>query len=1667
VASRGASQKWKCQVVIHPQVRFFVGELAAAAGSLNAVLCRRWYVYHHACGIADHRPARASGRDIRLSTATMRALNSRRPRSTGTSIRPLVPRAALCFFLLLCILHDARARSVPYDDGDAIADRVRENSGSVSGSVSDGVDEAEENAERVRRTEEGYGADDEDRGRRYPEKEALVDDPEKIQAEASVDESSVAKKRRRNHVSPPGKSVLQAGENEDAVTSVLKDEGIRRFDAQIESDDAEGPSQRRVSNNVTGNVDLKGDAIEHDEPLIDIRQSQSADAKNANVKQIDEPRLQDDKYAPIPLDFQGHSENIASSERTEKIDSEIAEVEQIKNLPQVNLEQARIENTNGVNQEARDDFRSLKLEADANKNGKDQEEHEEIIEDVDLNREDRHLTSVSGKSKYKSSTVYLNAEEDNLPGREQESIVDGQIKKLISIRDDALELADAKRSENIDEKSFLSEKSVELDAAAVENEEVRNERSSDTKDASVNPERSASTMETSLSLIQKWKAQVALLQEQIKNKTFLQSLKEQAIEVLPDVPKFTETQLLKILKNIVSLRKSVSNETHITHMNLSTIELDENQLEIIKCAEQLVEIKQRQSFVTNITECIHDLNVLNCLRIFVWPIVVENAPETITNAFNNLSIDINVMDMFQGNNVRPAKLQANTHRARLLTPESVVFNILRGALESKITYDQTPTFIDSKNETLRRLLTIGQLQILQMAERLLPAEIRREYTDRMFSCVRRFEYFSCIKYFAWPMVKEYHPTLPDFPDYPTWYPPITLFPQYPIVPFPSLVGELPEVVEADATRIRKPKPEAVIVNILQNTLKEYAKLPSVPYNYREYYNTNSYITVLPPEQLLSIHMAEQLLPTQYRPEFVEKTAKCIQEFNYVTCIKYSTWPTVKQFVPSLPDIPWIQDLQFPSIFSDIFNIFQFPNIPDLSSFIPGIGSGGNTSPPTEQSSKPDNSNPQGSPALTPTVMFRRNEISSKASSELENKITDILIKIRNSLKATSAENPQPIVSGNVIILTTITEKQINILRLAESIVPPLARAPLVTQVLSCLQTNNDFINCTRYVIWPTVAFYAPNLPEFPNLPRNQQPKQEDPHILLSNKNALHQSNKAHQEWDRLQNAANPNVRIISRTKFPQSNNPVISVTGTRFVPIFTEHPESVILNILKSIQLSSPNVHDDLITKLTNMQQFGDLFNDQQLNILRITEGLLPDAARPIFINRMIECVRNSLGNFLACSRNIIWPTLLEYFPRLPSFPNFGGHPQITNLNSIQNLTDSSPFSETNVKIGQHGDATVTITDTRFYPVFTEHPEAVILNILKAVQRATPNILNAMIMSKSPEIMAYFTEQQSNIVQIAESLLPESVRPVFVEKMVACVRKNIFIDCARDIAWPTIAQFFPRLPNFPNFGSYQNLPRRKLDLSSILLRNVYSENQAFNVKDQNTANTAVENMEDKIESVLKNLLSKDSTTHLENSYLDVNSPLTEALLTAREINIIRLTEKAIPDSIRRAYVGNMLECARSNNFITCVQHISWPTLKRLSPGLPNFEELLGRIQIPSVPQIPNVPQIPDFGNLPIFPFGSNIPQFPQIPTIPEEIQTGISQFPGIPNFGGIGYPQFGILSDSPQKSKPQEQIVQSKVAGEASQISGAAKAANTASVGELILSVKREITLLSTVRDHF
>lgn len=79
-------------------------------------------------------------------------------------------------------------------------------------------------------------------------------------------------------------------------------------------------------------------------------------------------------------------------------------------------------------------------------------------------REYRSLVEAGEKSKNrKSSTVYLNAEERRVADGEQQSIVDGQIKRLISIRDDALD-ARTRGEDKMDEAKVLNfKREVELD----------------------------------------------------------------------------------------------------------------------------------------------------------------------------------------------------------------------------------------------------------------------------------------------------------------------------------------------------------------------------------------------------------------------------------------------------------------------------------------------------------------------------------------------------------------------------------------------------------------------------------------------------------------------------------------------------------------------------------------------------------------------------------------------------------------------------------------------------------------------------------------------------------------------------------------------------------------------------------------------------------------------------------------------------------------------------------------------------------------------------------------------------------------------------------------------------------------------------------------------------
>ncbi|XP_054008870.1 uncharacterized protein LOC128892453 [Hylaeus anthracinus] len=1420
-------------------------------GHLRSPLPGRWYVYYHTSPAWVTIDRLRSGRDIRLSTATMRALNSRRPQLT--SILCLFPRSLLWLLLLLFVFHGGRARSVPRDEESpvqpgakhsAIEDKAdiapkepQVNSaqgepvqGKLAPEESHGAEDEEPEIEPEKprdvdgkisqpKAEEGDKFDESPRENVSaslqdldPEKEKekridLADDEPSSDGDAKIDvdagdgdadadadalkqedeEASVAKKRRRNDVALIGKSDL--GETDGAPgLEKIEDEGIRRFDVQVDGEGV-GPSRENVNNLEDNDAGGRKRLVE--------------------AQQVAEPKVEED----------GPEKEIDAKQASVEIippEAPITELELPKEIP--------------------GDSVQLKERIPSNENS-NPEDNKESNKD----REFRYLDDSPSKSRRKSSTVYLNAEEKKIPDGEQQSIVEGQIKKLISIRNDAL---GAQNTDKLDETKLLnSKRNVGVDEVTITQENVQNEQ---------------------------------------------------------------------------------SNKSGRAH---------------------------------------------------------------------------------------------SLHQVRLIAPETVVYNILQDALESYPSDETLVSYVNPENETLKELLSPNQLGIIQMGEKLLPLSLRQEYSDRMFSCVRRFEYFSCIKYFAWPMIKQYFPTLPAFPDYPSWNPGIDLYPQYPILPFPSFsgdVGELPEVVDADATRTRKPRPEVVIIQVLQRTLKEQPLISTSPSFLDR--SADSYGAPIPQDQLLTINMAEQLIPVSYRPEFVQKSVNCMKEYNYLSCIKYSTWPTVRQFIPTLPDISGIlPDFQIPGISDIVSYVPEIPSYPDLSSYWP-IGS----------------TSDQQAPATPTFVVLKNGPELLTPSNELEAKIMETLLKVRESLPKSSEVSPF-LLTGNVITFTTFTKSQLDILRAVECLIPPVARPALVTEVLVYLQKNDNFIDCARYVMWPTIARYVANLPEFP-IPEvktelvgssNSQQQLEVKEIAIKD-----QTQERVGAIVEIEKAVTSRFQDKESRDKAQQNVPVISVTGTRFDPLFSEHPESVIFNILRSVQLQALNLNRGTVQAPgTKNQQFLDLITEQQQNIVNIVDSLLPQGVRTEFASQLIECLR--INNFLVCTRDVIWPTMSQYFPWLPSFPDFGSlvNTSVTTPPPAkQNLTEVTeevrPLAETNVKTDLAGDTTVTITDTRFYPIFNEVPESVIQNILRSVQVSAPNLPSVPSIVKSEELGSFVTEQQVRITQIAESLLPVPLRPNYLSKMSRCLKDKTFMECTRDITWPTIAEIYPFLPNFPNFGEYQNTPRIKFRV--FLEKSSSLEGQTAQNKSQKTEALMLLEAEERIENILLNSLDT-SSAKLGQSYLDVSN-LAFYNLTKRQDYIIRLIEAGMPEPIRAVYVANMLECTRSFNFVACVQNTGWPTLKQYISSLPDISNIVQPPQLTSVPQL-SLERLPSLPNLDapettvcrIFWTGSLWRPISLSVSNPRSLDYAVSNQGAVPGYAG--QPP-GILIDISKEKVPLHDVVQ-------------------------------------------
>ncbi|XP_043516958.1 uncharacterized protein LOC122532329 [Frieseomelitta varia] len=1246
-----------------------------------------------------------SGRDIRLSTATMRALNSRRtqPTTTGTTFR-FFPRFSLfCLLLfLLFVLRVVESRSVPHDEEDrAQLDKLSP----IDKEVGDvGQVDSGDNAPEVARGKLDAGDDEISRstnpriGHEEDSSSVLEEGPsaKKMDETRATDEGGevmrketeevgVVKKRRRNDVALIGKPDQEVRESQAVLAEQAKDEGIRRFDVRVDVD---------------GAIDEQRSRKEHEESEIAVKLEKS---------EVHDPE-------------ESHAED---GERSEEA------------LPGYYRKSGKLEGDDGKSEE----------EISSNESSDSEESH--------ADRGFRSLDESQSKSKRKSSTVYLNAEEKKVSDGEQQSIVDGQIRKLISIRDDAL---DAQRTDKIDEAQVLNfKRKLEMDEVAFTQEGVHSER-----------------------------------------------------------------------RNKGAREKSGR---------------------------------------------AHDLR-----------------------------------------------------RIGILSPDFVVYSILANALESYPKDDTLPSYIDPKNDTLRRFLTPGQLAILQMAETFLPESARREYSDKMFSCIRRFEYYSCVKYFAWPLVKQYFPSLPPFPDYEGWYPVIDVFPQYPIIPFPGFseeLAELPEVVDADGIRTKTLTPETLIIRVLRNTLKQQPFVPTSPSFLDE--SIDRYITLIPEDQLLTINMAEKLIPISYRPEFVQRTVRCMKEYNYLSCFKYSAWPTVRHFIPTLPDIfTFLPEFQDPRL-SDVGRyVHELSSQSNVNYYLP-IGAGSNLA----------------------AIPDRR--ILLESSDELETQVLGTLQRLRYS-------NNDREISSFVLTRSNIafTKRQMEILCLAESFLPQSARADFAVNVLSYLKTYNNFIDGARYIVWPTIAKYLPNLPEFPqsdvagikdriDLPNNRQGLAETKEASINSEITIRERVSNVEQENRAREKE-------SRNKLP--NEPVIIVSGTRFVPIFAEHPESVIYNLLRSVQLQSMKSSPATANSTFKTPDFLELLSQQQVNIINIVANLLPENVRPDFASKLLECLRNE--TFLVCARDVIWPAISEYFS-LPNFPNFGivsdtqpGDPPPTT---------SSPLSETAVKTGQHGDTTVTVTDTRFFPIYNDLPETIILNILKAVQLSIPNLPDSAALARTQQFSPILTEQQIVIVNIVESLLPVSTRSEYIERLDSCIRERNFLECSRDVTWPTIAKYYPWLPSFPNFGTLQNLPQASTSNSirfQVFLseRPSSSEVQAPQIESNKETEALMKAAEEKVESVLSNILAE--TPQLERSYLNLSVPVA-SILNGRQVNIVRLSERGVPIAVRQSYVARMLDCTTLYNFIACVNNITWPTLKQYNQSLPEFASI-GDLD-PAISSVPSSLQI--------------------------------------------------------------------------------------------------------------
>lgn len=407
----------------------------------------------------------------------MRALDSRRLQPTRTF--HLFPRSFLCLLLLLFVLRVGQPRSVSHDEQNQARPVAKLSPGAKKDDFG-GINLTEINEAKSQESKEdiedifesliikcgGQGHDDfavsegESRKKRENRKTKKAVDVVGASDEGSSEvlkqedeEAGVVKKRRRNDVALVGKSEVRESEGIPVgQIGEATDEGIRRFDSQVDADGvAPGPFDARH-----GNEEYKG-SVKAIEP------------KESEISNAEGSRVQDDEKSKQPL-----PNYFRKSGKLEDDDSK--------------SEEEYSSDESAVSEEGKEFF---------------------------ANREYRSFVEPRGKSKRKSSTVYLNAEEKKISDGEQQSIVDGQIKKLISIRDDAL---DARKTDKIDEAKVLnSKRQIETDEWLAFNEEKLRNANKVKHIKLTDAKRSAKVY----SFLKRWKARAISLQSQIEDSAFV------------------------------------------------------------------------------------------------------------------------------------------------------------------------------------------------------------------------------------------------------------------------------------------------------------------------------------------------------------------------------------------------------------------------------------------------------------------------------------------------------------------------------------------------------------------------------------------------------------------------------------------------------------------------------------------------------------------------------------------------------------------------------------------------------------------------------------------------------------------------------------------------------------------------------------------------------------------------------------------------------------------------------------------------------------------------------------------------------------------------------------------------------------------------------------------